>query len=217
MNRNRVLTLAGMFLLVAGIAAVAAVRSSDVRSANRDLKVHDISRDQAQLAASVYTQNAHFLTVSHSHAQAQGGEPATRIVIPAIGLYSPVVPTYITGGVWQVADWAVGYLKGSALPGKCTQFEGQQTCATDLAAHDDIKGELFKNINTLKNGDQILIYTKHSRFTYTVSGRQSVDPTDGTVLDSPTKELVMITCEPYWIDTSRLVISARLTGSQPRR
>src|ERR1019366_8880616 len=74
------------------------------------------------LAAALY-QNSHLMTARSDYARSGAGEPGVRIVIPAIGLDAPVVPTGIVSGVWQVADWAVGYLQGSALPGQCTEFQ----------------------------------------------------------------------------------------------
>jgi len=153
----------------------------------------------------------------YDSARVRLGEAPSRIKIPALGINSPVIPTGIIDGVWQTADWAVGYMDGSAEPGRCTVFHGQQTCGTDLAAHDDIKGEIFKRLGDLHNGAKVFLYTKHTVLTYVVGGQQTVDNTDSGVLFSPVKALIMVTCAPYWQDYDRLVVTAVLIHARPRR
>jgi sortase A len=131
------------------------------------------------------------------------GEAATRIVIPKIGVDAPVVNTPPTGGIWIVADWAVGHLSTTPNPGQAGNMA--------LSAHDDIKGEIFKRLGELQPGDAIILYTRHERYTYLVTSQSAVDPSDVAVLN-PTKEatVTLITCTPYWVDSQRLIVQGLL-------
>jgi LPXTG-site transpeptidase (sortase) family protein len=204
----------GMGLLIGvGISYAQSPRSSAGSPAKR--AVSDIP--SRRVLAGINYQNKHLFHIRHGLHKQRVGEPATRIQIAQLGIDSPVITTSANlAGVWQVADWAVGYLQGSANPGKCTVFNAHRDCATALAAHDDIKGELFKEIGRLHPGARVIVYTKHSIFTYVVSRQQVVDPTNGSALYSPAKEVILITCKPYWVDTQRLLVIARLKGVRAR-
>lgn len=212
MTLRRPLSWLGIATSIAGIAVLVGVGVSYAQTDSRAPSTSAMTRALAR----VNYENAHFIRVRHPYNAPLVGEPATRIKIPVLGIDSPIVPTAIIGGTWQVADWAVGYLQGSANPGACTTFNGLTDCSTDLAAHDDIKGELFKNLNTLHNGQHIYVYTRHTVFNYVVNGQQAVTPQDGSVLDSAFKSLTLITCEPYWVDTTRLVVTAALVNARSR-
>jgi LPXTG-site transpeptidase (sortase) family protein len=137
------------------------------------------------------------------------GEPAVRMVIPKIRVDSPVVQTAPLNGVWNVADWAVGHL--TSTPNPAESGNGA------YAAHDDIKGELFKRLGELAPGDQVIVYTAHAVNTYVVVGQQAVDPSNTSVL-AATKQptITLITCTPYWVDTQRLIVQAVLKSRAPR-
>jgi sortase A len=130
-----------------------------------------------------------------------GGEPALQMVIPKIDVHAPVVQTPPVQGVWAVADWSVGHLSTTPHPG----VPGNAA----YAAHDDIKGEIFKRLGELTPGDTILLYTRHSVFTYVVTRQLTVDPSDISPLNPTAQPTVtLITCVPYWVDTQRLVVQA---------
>lgn len=164
--------------------------------------------------AAIERQNARLFAVRRATRKVAGSEQPLRIRIPTIGVDSPIINTAYTGVTWQTADWAVGYMVGSAQPGRCTTWVQIYDCVTALAAHNDIKGEIFKRTKNLKNGDKVYVYTRHRVITYTVSARYTVSPTNSNVLFSSRKSVALVTCTPYWIDTSRLVVMANLTHTQ---
>lgn len=134
---------------------------------------------------------------------------ATRMVIPAIGVDSPVVQTQPVQGVWQVADWSVGHL--STTPGPGVDGNGA------YAAHDDIKGEIFKRLGELKPGDPILLYGAHNVYHYSVVNQLLVDPSNTKVLDpTPNPTITLITCSPYWVDGQRIIVQAALKTTTAR-
>lgn len=128
-----------------------------------------------------------------------GLQSPTRIVIPAIGVDWPVVP----GDSWEQLKLGVGHHAGSADPGA----RGNMI----LSGHNDVFGEVFKDLEALKNGDEVHVFAGGKLFKYAVRAKRIVTPGDLTVL-SPTREAVvtLITCHPYRVDTHRLVVIAQL-------
>jgi sortase A len=160
----------------------------------------------AQLAAGKHIASR----LSHSQAFAAphqlaavlpGTDPATRMVIPKVGVDAPVVQTPPVTGVWEVADWSVGHLSTTPNPG----VPGNGA----YAAHDDIKGEIFKRINELAPGDKIILYTRRAVVTYVVTRQLTVDPSNIAPLHPTTQPTItLISCAPYWVDTQRLIVQA---------
>lgn len=128
-----------------------------------------------------------------------GPQSPTRIVIPAIGVDWPVVP----GDGWEELKRGVGHHIGSANPGE----RGNMI----LSGHNDVFGEVFKDLEALKDGDEIQVYAGGRLFKYQVRAKRIVLPNEFSVLQ-PTRESVvtLITCYPYRVDTHRLVVIAQL-------
>jgi sortase A len=211
---DRALSLVGTVLVLAGLALLAYVGVSYAHTSSPAQHIWSPAERRAghQLAARLTgqrTARAPRQTVSvprrmsHRVVEAAGSQPALRMVIPRIAVDAPVVQTAPVNGVWDVADWSVGHLTTSPDPGA----PGNGA----YAAHDDIKGELFKRLDELKPGDAVLLYTRHTVYRYVVTEQQTVDPSDVSVL-SPTRAptVTLISCTPYWVDTQRLIVQAVL-------
>jgi sortase A len=128
-----------------------------------------------------------------------GAQQARQIQIPAIGLSAPVV----LGDGWEQLKKGVGQHVGTANPG--------ETGNLVVSAHNDIFGELFKDLDRLKTGDTIILTTQDRSFTYVVTGTQIVEPTRVDLMaPTPEKTLTMISCYPYRIDNLRIVVTAIL-------
>lgn len=126
-------------------------------------------------------------------------EQAVRIQIPAIGVDHPIVQ----GDGWEQLKKGVGQHVGTANPGQ----DGNMV----LAAHNDIFGEIFRFLDQLSPGDEIVLYTNIRSYTYLVTNTQIVEPTFVQVMDptgNPT--VTLISCYPYLINTERIVIQANL-------
>lgn len=130
-------------------------------------------------------------------------EQAIRIQIPAIDVDAPVVQ----GDGWEQLKKGVGQHIGSTDPGQ----DGNLV----LTAHNDVFGEIFRYLDKLKSGDQIIVYTNQRSYTYTVTGSKIVEPTQVEVM-APTKNatITLISCYPYMIDNQRIVIKGLLQVSQ---
>lgn len=126
-------------------------------------------------------------------------EQAIRIQIPAIQIDAPVVQ----GVGWEQLKKGVGQLIGSADPG--------QSGNVVLSAHNDVYGELFRYLDKLQPGDQVILYTQQRQYVYIVDRTQVVEPTAVEVMASTGAPTVtLISCYPYLIDNQRIVVFARL-------
>lgn len=126
------------------------------------------------------------------------GQP-TRLVIRAIHIDTVVVP----GDTWEQLKKGVGHHPGTANPGQ----RGNMV----LSAHNDIYGEIFRHLDQLKPGDEIVVYSEAQAFRYVVSQTRIVEPTEVSVM-YPTNEasVTLISCYPYLVDNKRIVVSAQL-------
>ena len=126
-------------------------------------------------------------------------DQAIRIQIPAINIDAPVVQ----GDGWEQLKKGVGQNVGSANPG--------QTGNVILSAHNDVYGELFRFLDKLQPGDQVILYTQQRQYVYVVDRTDLVEPTAVEVMagaGSPT--VTLISCYPYLVDKQRIVVFARL-------
>jgi sortase A len=145
--------------------------------------------------------------------------PPVWIVAPAIQLDAPVVPVgwqmVMQDGsavsAWEVADYAAGWHKSSALPG--------QPGNTVISGHHNTAGEVFRYVVDLKPGDAITLYTTQRLYTYTVESRlvmrdkgmpEEVRRENARWIASfPDERLTLVTCWPYNTNTHRVVVVAR--------
>ncbi len=128
-----------------------------------------------------------------------GPEQAIRVQIPALNVDAPIVQ----GDGWEQLKKGVGQHIGTANPGE----DGNLV----LSAHNDIFGEIFRDLDQLKSGDQIVIHSNQRSYTYIVSGYKIVEPTQVEVME-PTSQpkATLISCYPYLVDNQRIVVTARL-------
>lgn len=126
-------------------------------------------------------------------------DQAIRIQIPALNIDAPVVQ----GDGWEQLKKGVGQNIGSANPG--------QNGNVVLSAHNDVYGELFRYLDKLVPGDQVILYTQQRQYVYVVDRTAIVEPTAVEVMaptGSPTTTL--ISCYPYLVNKQRIVVFARL-------
>lgn len=197
------LRVIGSLLTLGGVALLAYVAVTYEHSSSPPATHHWTAAERAagKHLASRLSHSQSFAAPRQIAAVQPGIDPATRMVIPKIEVDAPVVQTPPVDGVWQVADWSVGHLSTTPNPGVAGNGA--------YAAHDDIKGEIFKRINELVPGDKILLYTRHSVVTYVVTRQLTVDPSNIAPLN-PTAQptITLISCAPYWVDTQRLIVQA---------
>lgn len=143
------------------------------------------------------------------HVAARRRQPAltTTIVIPRLGIVAPVREgtVDVTGTLPIVDGYAVTRFPYSPDLGQRGNYV--------VYGHDDIQGNIFQYLGSLQPGDRVYLRRGGQQFVYVVTGSQIVDPTDVSVLDpTPNATLTMISCTPYWVDTQRIVVRAKLVS-----
>ena len=129
-----------------------------------------------------------------------GPAQARSIFIPS--LWNDAAPI-VQGDAWEQLKKGVGQFIGSTNPG--------QNGNLVLSAHNDIFGELFRDLDQLRAGDEILIQTAAQEFIYRVTGTRIVEPTEVSVLEPTAKSTItLISCYPYLVDNERIVVFGEL-------
>ena len=127
---------------------------------------------------------------------------ATRLQIPAIDVDAPVVQ----GDGWEQLKKGVGQHPFTPNPGQPGNIV--------LSAHNDVFGELFRDLDQLKPGDTIILFSPVSQYIYIVTNTQIVTPTQVDVMNSGGgSTITLISCYPYMVDNKRIVVSAILQGN----
>jgi sortase A len=126
-------------------------------------------------------------------------DQTVRLQIPRLNVDAPVVQ----GDGWEQLKKGVGQHIGSANPGQ----DGNVV----LTAHNDVYGELFRNLDQLQPGDNVIVYTQQRQHVYIVDRTEIVEPTAVEVMASTGSPTVtLISCYPYLVDKQRIVVFARL-------
>jgi sortase A len=149
---------------------------------------------------------------------APAGAP-TRLVIKSVGIDTPVVPVAwdvveqngLEFSVWNVADYAAGWHQTSALPG--------QPGNTVLAGHHNIKGEVFRYLVDVQEGDEVDLYVGDTVYPYYVEQKlilkEKGEPPEvrrqNAQWIAPTNDVrvTLVTCWPYTNNTHRVIVVAR--------
>lgn len=107
----------------------------------------------------------------------------------------------------------IGYYPDSAAPGTEGNFA--------VAGHRTTHGEPFRSIDRLRIGDEVIVRTKTTWFTYRLERDDLVRPRDTWVVDPVPRGLkrgeliTLITCHPRWASTYRWIWWGVLVDSSP--
>jgi sortase A len=131
-----------------------------------------------------------------------GSQQAIRIQIPAINVDSPIVQ----GDGWEQLKRGVAQHIGTPNPG-----EGSNIV---LSGHNDVYGEVFRDLDRLNPGDVVILFTSQRHYTYVITGAQMVTPKAVEVMaPTPDARVTLISCHPYLVEIHRIVITAVLQNS----
>jgi sortase A len=143
------------------------------------------------------------------------GQPFAFITIPAFGPGWRF--TLIQGTALAQLNLSPGHVPGTQWPGQVGNFA--------IAGHRVTSGNPFWSLPALRPGDTVNIQTQRNDYTYRVTGKELVPPTDTAVLDAvpghpgqqPTRRLItLITCDPAWTGTHRVIVTGVLIAANPR-
>ncbi len=143
----------------------------------------------------------------------------TRVVIKSVGIDTPVIPVGWSVveqngreySVWDVADYVAGWHETSALPG--------QLGNTVLSGHHNIKGEVFRYLVDVQEGDEVDLYVGDTVYQYYVEQKLIVKE-KGEPIEvrrqnaqwiAPTNDtrVTLVTCWPYTNNTHRVIVVAK--------
>jgi sortase A len=128
---------------------------------------------------------------------------ALRVSIPALKMNEPITQ----GDDWEALKAGVAQVLNGFDPARP---DGNVA----LAAHNDVYGQLFRDLDQLKPGDQIFIQTRTEVYTYEITHTEIVEPTEVSVLDSQGRPtVVLISCYPFGRNNKRIVVFANRVDS----
>jgi sortase A len=131
--------------------------------------------------------------------------PPTRLAIPSLDIDAPVVEVDVE---WQKGEltWTVGHYRNSANPGQL----GDVIMYGHKSSYIRGEGSVFRNLYKIGLGDPIYVATANNWYRYRVDKVEIADKNDVSVLTPASQpRLILITCEPEFVYSHRLVVSAR--------
>jgi len=155
------------------------------------------------------------IDVSSEQFDVATGQPFAFIQIPAFGRQWRF--TLIQGTALAQLNVSPGHVPGTQWPGQLGNFA--------VAGHRVTAGNPFWSLPSMKDGDLVYIETRLNDYTYRVIGKKWVAPTDLGVLEPvpdhprqrPAKRLItLITCDPAWTGTHRVIVTGVLVSARPR-
>lgn len=136
---------------------------------------------------------------------APSGGAVGRIVIPRIDASYVIVK----GTGTEELKSGPGIYPQTSFPGVAG--------TTAIAGHRTTYLAPFRDINSLHDGNRILVNMPYAHFTYTVIGQRVVAPSDfrAAVADVGYSRLVLSACTPLFSAAKRLLVFAHLTRTEP--
>jgi len=147
--------------------------------------------------------------------------PEPRLIIPKINVDVPVM--YDVGNDYnsQMAAMAKGVAQfaipgADSHPGQIGNTVIAGHSSNDLLDNGDYKF-IFVQLDKLNTGDTIYANYNSKRYTYIVTKKEVVKPTDVSKLVYPTNKpvLTLLTCTPIGTATSRLLVTAEQISPDP--
>jgi sortase A len=139
-------------------------------------------------------------------ARSESGEAIGRIVAPAMAGLSMVV---VQGTDAASLQKGPGHYPETPFPG--------QGGTVGIAGHRTTYLAPFRHIDSMQQGDRIVLEMPYARLVYRVQRTAVVEPTDvGVVRPVGYERLVLSACNPLYSAAQRFIVFARLTGERLR-
>lgn len=142
----------------------------------------------------------------------QAVSPEPRLIIPKINVDVPVAFNIPLDDVDKAMNEGVAQFSipgANAMPGQVGNLVISGHSAGDIYSSNPYKF-IFSGLERLEVGDLIYVNYQSVRYTYQMTGEQTVEPTDVNALIYPTDKpiLTLITCTPLGTSLYRLLITA---------
>lgn len=159
------------------------------------------------------------IIVNPSTDVAVGTDP--KLIIPKINVDVPVIwnttPDYNAqmAAMQKGVAW-FGIPGANSHPGQVGNTVLSGHSSNDITDGGDYKF-IFARLDHLNQGDSVFINYQGKRYTYTVTKKQVVSPTDVSALVYPTTKpvLTLITCTPLGTSLNRLLVTAEQVSPDP--
>lgn len=166
------------------------------------------------LSAPQKIKSENILSATDSHSIASFED--FHLVIPILSLDAPVIAD-VDGSnreeYFKALENGVAHFKGTAKPGEGSNIFifGHSSFYRNKPGNYK---EIFKDLEKVKSGDEIILWYQKKEFRYQVSEIKVVNPDQVSVLQPTSKEQVtLMTCVPPRTTLKRLIIIAQLAGN----
>lgn len=135
-----------------------------------------------------------------------------HLEIPSLNVNAPIIAD-VDGNdknaYFKSLEGGVAHFKGTAKPGEGSNIFIFGHSSYYWWAAGDYK-EIFKNLEDVKEGDEIDVWYNLKEYKYKVTETRVVEPTDVDVLKpTPSEQLTLMTCVPVGTDKERLIAIAK--------
>ncbi|MBQ6130294.1 class E sortase [Candidatus Saccharibacteria bacterium] len=135
-----------------------------------------------------------------------------KLIIPKLNIEVPIEFGVEYTDVMEAMNHGVAHYRisgASAFPGEIGNFVITGHSAGDIYSSNPYKF-IFSGLERLEEGDLIYVHYNETRYTYRVTGKEVIEPTEVSKLVYPTEKPVMtlITCYPLGTSRQRLLVSA---------
>jgi len=137
-----------------------------------------------------------------------------RLIIPKLNVDVPINFNISTNEIYDAMMNGVAHYRiagASAYPGQVGNFVVTGHSAGDVYSSNPYK-YIFSGLERLEEGDLIYVNYKSTRYTYRVTKKEVVEPTNVGALITPTEKplITLVTCTPLGTSRYRLLV----TGEQ---
>jgi len=148
--------------------------------------------------------------------------PAPLLLIPKLSVRVPVAFSIPNdqASINAAMHYGVAHFSipgANALPGEIGNLVISGHSASDIYTQSDFKF-IFSGLERLEEKDLIYVNYEGKRYTYAVTRKQVVAPTDvqALIYDTEVPVLTLITCVPIGTARSRLLVTAEQVSPDPR-
>lgn len=145
----------------------------------------------------------------------------TKMIIPKLNVNVPILLNINNDerSVMNAMNNGVAHFSipgANALPGQTGNFVVTGHSAGDIYSNNQYKF-IFSGLERLNDGDLIYVNYQSVRYTYSVTKKETVEPTNVGALVYPTNKpiITLITCTPLGTDRYRLLVTAEQVNPAP--